>query len=79
MSKVYKIKLENGYYVFKLEQVLADKHISKNKLIQDTNTDFKVIQRRGRGDCVRIDLFVLARLCDYLNCDVSDIIEYKKD
>ncbi len=79
MSKVYKIKLENGYYVFKLEQVLADKHISKNKLIQDTNTDFKVIQRMGRGDCIRIDLFVLARLCDYLKCDISDIIEYKKD
>ena len=33
MNKIYKIKLENGYYLFKLEQILEDKHISKNKII----------------------------------------------
>lgn len=79
MSKIYKIKLENGYYLFKLEQVLEDKHISKNKLMQDTNTDFKVIKRLGRGDCVRMDLYILARFCDYLDCNISDLVEYVKN
>lgn len=79
MNNVYKIKLENGYYLFKLEQVLEEKNISKNKLIQDTNTDFKVIQRLGKGDCIRLDIYVLARLCDYLNCNIDDLIEYKKE
>lgn len=79
MSKIYKIKLENGYYLFKLEQVLENKHISKNKLMQDTNTDFKVIKRLSTGECVRMDIFILARLCDYLNCEISDIVEYIKN
>ncbi len=79
MSKIYKIKLENGYYLFKLEQVLEDKHISKNKLMQDTNTDFKVIKRLGTGDCVRMDLYILARFCDYLDCNISDLVEYVKN
>lgn len=79
MSKVYKVKLENGYYLFKLEQVLEEKQISKNKLIRDTNTDFKVLKRLGTGDCVRMDILVLARLCDYLECNISDIVEYIRE
>lgn len=78
MNKVYKIKLENGYYLFKLEQVLADKHLSKNKVMRDTNTDFKVLKRLWSGEIERIDIVVLARLCDYLDCEITDIIEYKK-
>ena len=79
MNKVYKIKLENGYYLFKLEKILDEKHISKNKIMRDTNTDFKVLKRLWTGDITKVDILVLARLCDYLNCDITDIIEYKKD
>lgn len=71
-----KIKVENGYYVFKLENILKNKNISMNKLTKDTNTDFKVLKRIETGDLVRIDIFVLARLCNYLNCSMNDIIEY---
>ena len=79
MNKVYKIKLENGYYLFKLEKILDEKHISKNKIMRDTNTDFKVLKRLWTGDITKVDILVLARLCDYLNCNITDIIEYKKD
>jgi len=30
------------------------------------------------GELVRFDIFVVARLCDYLNCTITDIIEYVK-
>ncbi len=76
MSKIKKIKIENGYYLFKLEQLLSNKQISINKLMKSTNTDFKVIKRIMNGDMVRIDITVLARLCDYLECDITDIFEY---
>lgn len=76
MNKVYKIKFENGYYLFKLEQILEDKKISMNKIMRETNTDFKVLKRLGTGDLARVDITVLARLCDYLNCDMKDIFEY---
>lgn len=73
-----KVKIENGYYFFKLDNLLKNNNISINKLMKDTNTDFKVLKRLMTGDLVRIDIFVLARLCDYFNCEISDIIEYKK-
>lgn len=76
MNKVYKIKFENGYYLFKLEQILEDKKISMNKIMRETNTDFKVLKRLGTGDLARVDITVLARLCDYLDCDMKDIFEY---
>lgn len=73
-----KIKVENGYYLFKLDKLLADRNISINKLMRETNTDFKVIKRLMEGDIVKIDTNVLARLCDYLECSVIDIFEYVK-
>lgn len=76
MSKVKKVYIENGYYLFKLEQLLSDRNVSINKLMKDTNTDFKVIKRIMTGDLVRIDIFVIARFCDYFNCSITDIIEY---
>jgi len=72
----YKIEIEKGYYLFKLEKILAERNISINKLMRDTNTDFKVIKRLMLGSMVRIDIIVLARLCDYLNCKITDLIEY---
>lgn len=78
MSKVKKIKVDNGYYLFKLEQLLYDKNISINKLMRDTNTDYKVIKRLMTGDILRIDILVLARICNYLKCSITDIVEYKR-
>lgn len=71
-----KVNIENGYYIFKLSNLLNEKNISINKLMRDTNTDFKVIKRLKNGDLLRVDIIVLARLCDYFNCSITDIIEY---
>ena len=73
---IKKIEIENGYYLFKLEKILNDKKISINKLMRETNTDFKVLKRIMTGELVRLDIFVIARLCDYLNCKITDIVEY---
>ena len=70
------LDIEKGVYYFKLEDILKKRNISINKLIRDTNTDFKVIKRIMTGELVRVDIFVVARLCDYLNCTINDIIEY---
>lgn len=72
-----KVQMEKGYYEFKLDDLLKSKNISINKLMKDTNTDFKVIKRILTGELTRIDITVLARLCDYLDCDIDSILEYK--
>ncbi len=68
--------VENGYYLFKLENLLRNRNLSINKVMRDTNTDFKVLKRIMNGEVVRIDITVLARLCDYLNCSITDLFEY---
>lgn len=78
MNNIKKVPIDGGYYLFKLDKILSEQKISKNKLMRDTNTDFKVIQRIATGDLVRIDILVLARLCNYLKCDIDDIVEYKR-
>ncbi len=74
-----KFKLENGYYLYKLENILKEKNISINKLERETNTDFKIIKKYMNGDIMRPDIFVLARFCDYLKCSITDIIEYVRE
>ena len=78
---VVKVNIENGVYLFKLGKLLKHKNISINKIMRDTDTDFKVIKRIMNGDIVRVDITVLARICDYLDCDITDVFEYirKKD
>ena len=71
-----RLKIEKGEYLFKLEDILKQRKISINKIMKDTNTDFKVLKRMMTGELVRFDIFVVARLCDYLNCEITDIIEY---
>ncbi len=71
-----KVKIEGGYYLFKLNDILEKREISKNKLMRETNTDFKVIQRMVTGELTKLDIIVLARICNFLNCHISDIIEY---
>lgn len=78
MIEEKKVKIEKGYFIFKLEKLLSSKNISINKLMRDTNTDFKVIKRLMTGDITRIDTNVLARLCDYLECSITDIFDYIK-
>ena len=71
-----KIEVDGGYYLFKLNDVLKQREISKNTLMRETNTDFKVIQRIITGELTRLDIIVIARICNFLNCKISDIIEY---
>ena len=73
-----KIKVDNGYYYFKLKDLIKEKNISINKLGRDTSTDNKVIKRRMTGDIMKLDIFVLQRLCNYFDCELTDIVEYKK-
>ena len=68
------VQIENGTYSFKLGDILRERGISINKLMRDTNTDFKVLKRLINGDSARIDIGVLARLCNYFS--ISDIVEY---
>ena len=79
MQKNYvKIEVEHGYWLFKLGRLLVERGISKNKIMRNTNTKHDTLQGYVNGTLKRVDIDVLDRFCNYLNCDMVDIIEYIK-
>lgn len=53
------VKIGDSAFYFKLGNLLDKKKISKNKLSQDTETDYKVVTRYISGDLTRLDINIL--------------------
>lgn len=68
-----------GKVRIKLGALLAEKGVSKNKICKYCDMQRTQLNRYINNQMDRVDLSILARLCDYLDCDLSDILEYKKD
>ncbi|MGI6270096.1 MAG: helix-turn-helix domain-containing protein [Candidatus Howiella sp.] len=68
---------DHGEIVFKLDKILAERNLTRNALAQAASTRFEVIDKWCRGSLRKIDTDILAKICYALNCQVSDIIEYK--
>ncbi len=76
-NSLIKIK-EYGKVVVKLAKIMDNSGISRNKLSQLTGIKYSVIDRYYRSDNIeRVDLDLLAKFCYVLDCNVSDILEYK--
>lgn len=76
-DKMY-ITKDNGKIIFKLNDILLERKLSKNKLSIASGVRFDTIYRFCKGDLSRIDLDILCRLCHTLECNITDIIEYHK-
>lgn len=75
-KRIFMIKYGDGYYVFKLEHLLASINKTKYSLSKELDIEYKVINRYAHGDLTRFDAGVIAKICDYCNCSLDDIIEY---
>lgn len=58
-----------------LENLLKTKNISKNKLCEHCNLQRTQLNNYCKGKIQRIDLAILAKLCDYLQCTPNDILK----
>lgn len=63
----------------KLDKFLTCKKISRYELAKRTGIQYQIIDNYYKNKIKRYDGFVLERICEALECDVTDIIEYKKD
>lgn len=77
LEKVYKIKYQDGYYLFKLNSLLDEKQVTKNSVITNKEIDFNSMQRLVKGNLTRLDLDIIAKLCNELDCGIEDIVEYR--
>ncbi|WP_242968997.1 helix-turn-helix domain-containing protein [Peptostreptococcus russellii] len=67
-----------GQVVFKINQVLEDKNISKNKLEKDANLQRIQLNSYCNNKVKRVDLATLAKICYVLDCELKDIMEYRR-
>ena len=60
-----------------LWKLLIDKEINKVKLREMTKISSASIAKLGKGENVTTD--ILLRICEVLDCDLSDIVEIVRD
>lgn len=60
-----------------LENLLRQKNISKNKVCEHCKMQRTQLNNYCKNKVSRIDLSVLGRLCEYLDCEIGDILKLK--
>ena len=68
-----------GKIVLTIEEYRLKHGISKNKIVLGAEVQRTQFQKYCHNDVARVDLNVLARICNYLNCDISDLMHYEKN
>ena len=61
----------------KLWHLLIDRGMKKTDLIEAVKTSPNTIAKMGKNENISMD--VITRICEYLNCDVGDIMEMIPD
>lgn len=62
-----------------LDTVLAKHQMSRYELAKRTGIQYHIIDKYYKNKVVRYDSFVLDRICQVLNCSISEIIEYSQE
>ncbi len=60
-----------------LWKLLIDKKMQKSDLSANLNISSATIAKMGKGENVSME--VLQKICDYLKCDIGDIVSFEKD
>lgn len=68
---------ERGSIKIHLNELLEEAGLSKNKFCQRAEMQRSQLNGYLNGTITRLDVDVLVRICDTLNCTISDLLEYK--
>lgn len=68
-----------GKIVITLEQYRKEHGISKYKIIKNCGVSATQLNSYCKNQITRVDLPVLVRICDYLQCGIDNILEYIPD
>ena len=66
-----------GRVVITLDDYRKSRNISKNKIVLGANVQRTQLQKYCQNKVARVDLGVLARICNFLGCELSDIMYYE--
>ena len=60
-----------------LWKILIDKNMYKKDLSADLGISSATMAKMGRGENVSMD--ILEKICDYMDCNIGDIMSFEKD
>lgn len=60
-----------------LENFLKEKNISKNKVCEACRLQRTQLNNYCKNKVTRVDLAILARLCEFLDCTPNDILKLR--
>ena len=60
-----------------LWKMLIDKNMYKKDLSEDLGISSATMAKMGRGENVSMD--ILEKICDYMDCNIGDIMSFEKD
>jgi putative transcriptional regulator len=66
-----------GFTYAPLWKMLIDKQMTKEKMRVECKISPATIAKMGRAENVSMD--VLERICSFFNCNIEDVVEYKKE
>lgn len=61
-----------------LNKYLDEHGITRYELAKRAGIRFQIVDNYYKNKVVRYDSDILNRMCDALECDISDLIRYKK-
>ena len=70
--------LNYGEVEVDIAKLMKKRNLSKTQLIKKSGIHHTTIDKYINKEITQLDLNVLARLCYVLQCDLSDILTYKK-
>ena len=62
-----------------IDKYLDAHGITRYELAKRTEIKFQTIDRYYKNHVIRYDAYILDKICNSLQCDISDIIEYVDD
>lgn len=65
--------------IIDIERVLTDKGISKNQLCYACKIQRTQLNNYCKNNVTRIDLHTIEKICNYMNCEVGDILRLEKE
>ncbi len=62
----------------KVKEYIDERGITRYELSRRSGIIYQIIDRYYKNAVVRYDSYVLDKICEALDCNISDIIEYTK-
>lgn len=65
--------------ILRLDRMMADRKISLNQLAEEVGISNVNLSNLKRGNVKAIRFSTLEKICEVLDCQPGDILEYQKD